>query len=108
MRKLGVFIVSLLLFFVFSPVQLHAENIAEPPSNELSIDAEKAIKEVEILTARLHEINSIDKKNLTRAEKRDLRKEIKNIEQALTLNGGGVYVSVGALLLVIVLLIVLL
>jgi hypothetical protein len=108
MRKLGIFIVSLLLIFAFSPVQLKAEKIAEPPSNELSVELEKTIREVEILTARLDEINSIDKKNLTSAERRELRKEVKKIEQALTLNGGGVYVSVGALLLVIVLLIVLL
>ena len=73
-------------------------------------DADEAIHaESEALLTRLEEINEMDKSDLTRAEKRELRKEVREIDKTIALlNGDGVYLSVGALILVIVLLIILL
>lgn len=62
----------------------------------------------ELLLKRLDEINDMDKTNLTFADKRLLRQEVKGIKRELNLNEGGVYVSVGALLIIILLLIILL
>lgn len=74
-----------------------------------TVDANEAINaESEALLARLEEINEMDKSDLTRSEKRDLRKEVRQIDKTLILNGGGVYLSVGALILVVLLLILLL
>lgn len=76
------------------------------PSIKL-MDAEEALNaESEALIDRLEEINEMDKSDLTRSEKKELRNEVREIDKAL--NGGGVYLSVGALVLVIVLLILLL
>jgi hypothetical protein len=58
------------------------------------------------LTDRLEEINAMDKSNLSRPEKRQLRKEVKAIKK--TQDSGGVYISIGGLLLIIILLIILL
>lgn len=60
------------------------------------------------LIARLNEIDALDKENLKSSEKRQLRKEVRTIKHKLMANGGGVYVSVGALILVLILLIILL
>lgn len=57
---------------------------------------------------RLEEIKAMDKSNLTHTEKKALRQEVKTIKHELTVNGGGVYISVGALLLIILLLVILL
>ena len=62
----------------------------------------------EQLTKRLHELHSIDRSELSRKEKRNLRKERKEINKELKAASGGVYISVGALLLIIILLIILL
>jgi len=59
------------------------------------------------LKNRLEEINAMDKENLSRPEKKQLRKEVKSIKRTQD-SGGGVYISVGALILIIVLLIILL
>src|SRR4051812_11476299 len=60
----------------------------------------------ERLTKRLEEIKSMDVENMSRSEKRALRKEVKHIEK--TMATGGVYISVGALLIIVLLLILLL
>lgn len=61
----------------------------------------------EQLVNRLAEIKAMDASALSRKEKRELRKEVKAIEKKLADNGG-VYLSVGAIILIVVLLIILL
>lgn len=57
------------------------------------------------LMNRLIEIRDMDKSNLTRAEKKELRKEVKEIKKQ---ERRGVYLSVGAIIIIILLLILLL
>lgn len=66
-------------------------------------------REVKGLTNRLKEIRTLSKTNLTAGEKASLREEVITIrEQLNTAAAGGVYISVGALILIIILLIILL
>lgn len=65
-------------------------------------DAAKVIS----LESRLKEIDAMDKSELNAASKRALRKEVKSINHELKTLGGGVYLSAGALILIIVLLVV--
>lgn len=67
-------------------------------------DAAKVIT----LESRLKEIDAMDKTELKAAEKKDLRKEVKSIKHELKAVGGGVYVSAGAVLLILILVIILL
>jgi len=64
--------------------------------------------EARTLVLRLDEIKAVDKSTLSASEKKSLRKEVKSTEKKLNSLGGGVYLSVGAAILIIVLLIVLL
>ena len=64
-------------------------------------------EEAERLTKRLEEIKAMDLKSLPRAERRALRKEVKEIDQKVQ-DTGYVYISVGALIIIILLLILLL
>jgi len=65
-------------------------------------------KEAELLIKRLEEIKDMDKSNMSRTEKRALRKEVKDIKATLKSTGNGVYLSVGAIIIIILLLILLL
>jgi hypothetical protein len=56
--------------------------------------------------SRLNEINEMDMSAMNNAEKRELRKEVRAIEKQQ--NGGGIYISVGAAILIVLLLILLL
>jgi hypothetical protein len=50
----------------------------------------------------------LDKKNLTHSQKSELRKEVRTIKKQMRELSGGIYISVGALILIILLLIILL
>jgi hypothetical protein len=65
--------------------------------------------EVRSLTSRLKEIHTLSKESLTAEEKASLRKEVVSIDKRFeSLAADGVYISVGALILIIILLIILL
>ena len=60
------------------------------------------------LVQRLENIKGMDKSEMTRLEKKELRKEVKDIKTEMKVMSGGVYLSVGAIIIVILLLILLL
>lgn len=55
---------------------------------------------------RLVEIRDMDKSNLSTADKKDLRKEVKSLKKEA--RSQGIYLSIGAIIIIIVLLILLL
>lgn len=62
----------------------------------------------EKITSRVDEIRNMDKSNLTRAEKKALRAELKQMKEQARALSGGVYLSVGAIIIIILLLILIL
>lgn len=64
--------------------------------------------QLERITNRVEEIKSMDKSDMSRAEKKELRKELKEMKQQARAMGGGVYLSVGAIIIIILLLILIL
>ncbi|MGC1241189.1 MAG: hypothetical protein WA874_06365 [Chryseosolibacter sp.] len=79
---------------------------AFPASNDIIAESKEA-KAIH-LQNRLEEIKAIDKKELSRDEKKALRHEVKEIKKELAAISGGVYLSIGAILLIALLLILLL
>lgn len=67
--------------------------------------AEKA--HAEALISRIHEIASLNKNELNRSEKSELKKEVTTIKKELKELGGGVYISATLLLIIIILIILL-
>ncbi|KEQ31036.1 seryl-tRNA synthetase [Pedobacter antarcticus] len=63
---------------------------------------------LERITNRVEEIKSMDKSNLSKAEKKELRKELKEMKHQARALGGGVYLSVGAIIIIILVLILVL
>ncbi len=104
MRKLIFHLTLLCLFLLTVSVPLQAKDKIGSASVNTEAEAAKA----KVMLSRLDEINAIDKSTLNSAEKRQLRKEVKALKSNLNELGGGVYISVGAILLVIILLILLL
>ena len=60
------------------------------------------------LINRLQEIKTITKNDLSRVEKKALRKEVKEIKKELRATQNGIYLSVGAIIIIVLLLILLL
>ena len=86
------------------PVQLNAKT-SEPTTAPAPTPAET--KEANALLLRLNEIKGMEKSKMDTAEKKTLRKEVKSIKNRLREIGGGVYLSVAAIVLILILVIVL-
>ena len=79
----------------------------DPPAMTVN-NTDAVAARAEMLTARLEEIKAMDKSNLTRTERKALRKEVKGIKTELATTKNGVYLSVGAIIIIVLLLILLL
>ncbi|HVX48588.1 MAG TPA: hypothetical protein VHB48_00470 [Chitinophagaceae bacterium] len=67
-----------------------------------------ATERLQQIKSRLEEIKHMDKTNLTREERRELKHEVKGMRKEAKAMGGGVYLSVGAILIIILVLILIL
>jgi hypothetical protein len=86
---------------VTSPVVTYA---AETPRTVNETPDQQAAR----LSKRLEEIKAIDVKELSKRERKTLRAEVRSIKKEMKkLASGGVYISIGALLLIILLIILL-
>lgn len=105
MKKLSLFAMVLLvsLSTISSPLfATEKEAITTTtPTKEIPADVSQ-------LLTRLDEINAMDKTVLNRSEKKELRKEVRAIKAELKEKRHGVYVSIGAFIIIILLLIILL
>jgi hypothetical protein len=102
MKKNALCIMAICLSLAFNPLQSRATTIAATSSVVFS-DSAAAGK----LLGRLNEINDMDKTNLTFSEKKALRKEVVALRSGLKDIGKGVYLSVGAIIIILLLLILL-
>lgn len=106
MKKIVLCLMVTCLSLTFLPLQTSAATIAEPSSLVDTKPAEAA--EAKTLLLRLDEIKATDMSNLKSSEKKNLRKELRSIKHKLSTIGGGVYLSAGAVILLVILLVVLL
>jgi hypothetical protein len=106
MKKFTLCIAAILLLFIVIPTQLKAVTDTDPVLKASTENVESA--NVNVLLARLDEIKAMDMSTMNSSEKKDLRKEVRTIKSELMAVGGGVYLSVGALIIIILLLILIL
>lgn len=104
MKKLSLYAMILLVSLSsFSSPIIAAEKNSKTPTETKEVQAEVAK-----LETRLETIRAMDKSTLDRSEKRVLRKEVRAIKSELKDKRHGVYVSVGAFIIIILLLVILL
>lgn len=81
----------------------------EKASKEKTEFTEAEIQRFAEIEARIMEINAMDFSEMSREEKKDLRNEIKELnKESKTMRGSGLYISTGALIIIVILLIILL
>ena len=69
-------------------------------------DAQKEERITQI-QQRVEEIKAMDKSQLTRLERKDLKNELRDMnKEAKAIRTGGIYISIGALIIIILLLII--
>lgn len=99
MKTINVFR-SLLLMAIFAVTApgVNASPVVDPVEQKA---------EIQRLQTRLDEIKAIDKSKLSKEEKKALRGEVKQIKKNMKEISGGVYLSVGAIILIALLIILL-
>ena len=109
MKKFALCLMATVLSLAFIPLQLSATPKVKSSSlvDPSPVSPAEAAKANELLL-RLNEIKTSDKSELTAPAKKELRKEVRSINSELKAIGGGIYISAGVLLVIIILLIVLL
>lgn len=94
-------IVTAILLMSVLPTQIYAGTPSTAKAVSINIDEAKA----EVMLKRLNEIKDMDMSNMSRPEKKALRKEVKEIQKVMGNGNGGVFISLGALIIIILLLI---
>lgn len=102
MKKMTLYLMVMVLSLstFTAPVMASERNV---PTTNTAVPAEVAV-----MYSRLETIKAMDKSNMSSAEKKALRKEVRAIKSNLKATGNGVYLSVGAIIIIILLLILLL
>ncbi|WP_291785410.1 hypothetical protein [Cecembia sp.] len=97
MKKLMCFFSMVFLFVAFTPSAM-----AKKDKPELSEEEKARLVEIEF---RVDEIKAMDFSAMEKAEKKAVRNELKEIKQEARDLGGGVYLSVGAIIIILLVLI---
>lgn len=105
MKKKSIYLMMIMLSLTFVPTFAIASG-KNPVAKTL--ENKEIPEEVKVMLSRLDEINAMDKSEMSHSEKKSLRKEVKEINKELRSTGNGVYLSVGAIIIVVLLLILLL
>jgi hypothetical protein len=109
MKKFIFCLMAIILSLTFLPVQSFGAT-KENPSSPVATKPPETTESVEARTLilRLDEIKAMDMSKLKSADKKDLRKEVRSIKRELKSISGGIYVSAGVLIVVLIILLVLL
>lgn len=102
MKKL---IYSLLTVIALATTTTSATAKENKPKTELTATQKLELKR---LTNRVEEIRSMDKTALSKAERKALKQELREMKKQARALSGGVYLSVGAIIVIILLLIIIL
>ncbi|MBN1252675.1 MAG: hypothetical protein JXR51_09925 [Bacteroidales bacterium] len=105
MKKLILILMVICTLLAFYPIQSNATTKVTPSTLVADKPAESA--RAKVLLLRLDEIKAMDKTNLKSPEKRVLRKEVRSIKKELQTMGHGIYVSLGAIIIIVLLLVIL-
>ncbi|WP_114748328.1 hypothetical protein [Pleomorphovibrio marinus] len=99
MKKIAYFLSVLMLFTVTMPYATAKDDKDKP---ELSKEDEARLEE---LKERVHEIKAMEFSTMTKTEKKEIRNELREINKETKRVSGGVYISFGAIIIILLILI---
>jgi hypothetical protein len=109
--KKKIYVTGLTMFLCLAAFSSHAATFTSRKAAKEAIanmTVEQKQARIEEIKQRVEDIKAMDKSQLTRAERRDLRDELKSDRMEASAMSGGIYLSVGAIIIIILLLILLL
>ncbi|MCB0804906.1 MAG: hypothetical protein KDC05_03855 [Bacteroidales bacterium] len=104
MKKLSIPFLLVLSMTIFPHLIFAGSDEIKSTENDAS---EQLDDKTKALVVRLEEIRDMDKSDLTAAEKKKLRKEVKSIKKELKEKSVGIYISGGAIIIILLLILLL-
>lgn len=103
MKKTVYYLLIVIALTIFPNTALASEkNLVPIEKTPTEIPAE-----VKTMLNRLEEIKSMDKSDLKPDERKELRKEVRDIKKKIRKSGNGIYISSGAIILILIILLIL-
>lgn len=96
----------MIMGLLLSTISTTAFAIEKEPTTTVS-NSKEIPEEVKLMLNRLEEIKNIDRSTMNHTERKALRKEVRAIKDELRTTGNGIYISVGAALIILLLIIIL-
>ncbi len=100
MKKLAYFLSVVFLLTAFSPAAM-AKDGKEPAP--LSQEDEKRLEEI---NERVLEIKAMNFAEMTKAERKEIRHELREINKEAKRVGDGIYISAGAIIIILLILLI--
>lgn len=104
MKKIAYFLSLILLLSAVAPAAMANDGKEKPENGALSPE-EKA--RLDQLDNRFLEIKAMDFESMDRSERKEVRKELREINKEAKELGGGVYISTGAIIIILLLILIL-
>lgn len=102
MKKQIYFLATAFMLMLATPSVMANDAKAKPEMTE------RQVARMEEISRRVEEIKGMDRSQLSRQDRKDLRNELLNMKKEAKATSGGVFLSVGAIIIIILLLILLL
>lgn len=100
MKKIAYFLSLMFLFTSMAPAAMAKGDKKEKP--ELTAEQELRLGEIQ---TRLAEIKAMDFGEMSKNELKEVKVELKELKKEAKQNGGGIYLSVGAIIIILLVLI---
>jgi len=105
----GFFMLLLLVVTTFAEAAPNSNDPIRSKKEVAAMTTTEKDARVAAIIKRVEEIKSMDKSNLSRTERKELKKELRSLnKEARVFGRGGIYLSLGAILIIILLLILIL
>ena len=95
------------LYLMIMMLSLGAFTTVNASEKKPATEAKEIPAEIQVMLNRLEEIKDIDKSDMNRLEKKALRKEVRAINSEIRSSGNGIYISAGAIIIILLLIILL-
>ncbi|SIS61256.1 hypothetical protein [Belliella pelovolcani] len=105
MKKFFINICFAILLFGGTATAAFAKGETTTKDVEIAPEVKVRLDEIE---SRVNEIKAMDFTELSKEERKEIRSELKELKKEAKSNGGGLYISTGALIVILILLIILL
>jgi hypothetical protein len=106
--KIRYYLPAAIMLLSLTATDVSARTFKNTPATEnvAVLTPQQVDARIQEMKLRVAEIRTMDKSSLTRAQRKDLRLELKNMNrEARGMGRNGIYISVGALIIIILLLI---